>query len=79
MLHLVGDDENDISCLNKLFDFILYWKKLFISFRALIVGQFCKNYLYFVLISWLPTYFHDNYPHAKVGPPISNDNWLSFF
>ncbi len=34
-------------------------------FRACIVCHFCQNNCFFILLSWLPTYFHDNFPGAK--------------
>ncbi len=33
--------------------------------RACIFCHFCQNNCYFILLSWLPTYFHDNFPDAK--------------
>ena len=33
--------------------------------RACIVCHFCQNNCFFILLSWLPTYFHDNFPEAK--------------
>ena len=39
----------------------------YLSSRALwacIVGHFCQNNCFFILLSWLPTYFHDNFPEA---------------
>ncbi|KAK2141616.1 hypothetical protein LSH36_1068g00018 [Paralvinella palmiformis] len=43
------------------------WVTLFTTgaFWALLIGQFCKNTMFFILISWLPTYFVDTYPDAK--------------
>ena len=29
------------------------------------VCHFCQNNCFFILLSWLPTYFHDNFPEAK--------------
>jgi len=38
---------------------------LILSFyRACIVCHFCQNNCFFILLSWLPTYFHDNFPSA---------------
>ena len=34
-------------------------------FRACVVCHFCQNNCFFILLSWLPTYFHDNFPEAK--------------
>ena len=27
--------------------------------------HFCQNNCFFILLSWLPTYFHDNFPGAQ--------------
>eukprot|EP00094_Tigriopus_californicus_P008728 TCALIF_08413-PA protein Name:"Similar to Slc17a9 Solute carrier family 17 member 9 (Mus musculus)" AED:0.16 eAED:0.16 QI:124/0.71/0.5/1/1/1/8/0/461 len=35
------------------------------SLWACIVCHFCQNNCFFILLSWLPTYFHDNFPEAK--------------
>ena len=29
------------------------------------VGHFCENNAFYILLSWLPTYFHENFPDAK--------------
>lgn len=44
------------------------WLKLFSkpSFWACVIAHACQNNCFFVLLSWLPTYFHDGFPHAKV-------------
>jgi len=34
---------------------------------ACIFCHFCQNNCFFILLSWLPTYFHDNFPEAKSG------------
>ena len=34
-------------------------------YRACIVCHFCQNNCFFILLSWLPTYFHDNFPGSK--------------
>lgn len=43
------------------------WVTLFFkaSFWSMIVGHFCENNAFFILLSWLPTYFHENFPDAK--------------
>lgn len=38
------------------------------SVWACIITHACQNNCFFVLLSWMPTYFHDNHPHAKVSP-----------
>ncbi|KAI1705687.1 major facilitator superfamily domain-containing protein [Ditylenchus destructor] len=43
------------------------WGKLFRhkSFWAASVAQYCGANAYFTMFSWLPSYFSDNFPHAK--------------
>lgn len=43
------------------------WIKLLTrsSVWACILTHACQNNCFFVLLSWMPTYFHDNFPHAK--------------
>ncbi|KAL5022120.1 hypothetical protein ScPMuIL_001275 [Solemya velum] len=43
------------------------WLSLFgkPAFWSLIVGHFCQNNAFYILLSWLPTYFHENFPSAK--------------
>ena len=39
----------------------------YLSHRALwacIISHFCQNNCFFILLSWLPTYFHDNFPEV---------------
>lgn len=40
---------------------------LLLTSRSLIVGHFCENNAFYILLSWLPTYFHENFPTAKVS------------
>lgn len=44
------------------------WLKLFgkASFWACVLAHACQNNCFFVLLSWLPTYFHDGFPQAQV-------------
>lgn len=44
------------------------WLKFFkrSSFWACVLTHACEMNCFFVLLSWLPTYFHENYPNAKV-------------
>lgn len=37
------------------------------SLWACILTHACQMNCFFVLLSWMPTYFHDTYPHAKVS------------
>ena len=41
-----------------------------VVFRAIILGHFCQNWVFFVLLSWLPTYFTETYPSEKVNLPV---------
>ena len=35
-------------------------------FWSLIVAHVCQNNAYYILLTWLPTYFQENYPGSKV-------------
>lgn len=54
------------------------WLKLFLrpSFWACVLTHACEMNCFFVLLSWLPTYFHDGYPHAK-GWVVNMIPWLA--
>lgn len=43
------------------------WLKILASGRmwACLMAHSCTMNCFFVLLSWLPTYFHENFPHAK--------------
>ncbi|XP_063399650.1 voltage-gated purine nucleotide uniporter SLC17A9-like isoform X2 [Mytilus galloprovincialis] len=43
------------------------WLTLFVkpAFWGLLVGHFSHANSFFILLSWAPTYFHENYPNAK--------------
>ncbi|CEF68442.1 Solute carrier family 17 member 9 [Strongyloides ratti] len=43
------------------------WQKLLVhpSFWAAVVAQYSGANAYYTMFSWLPSYFHDNYPEAK--------------
>uniref|UniRef100_A0A0N5BAB0 MFS domain-containing protein n=1 Tax=Strongyloides papillosus TaxID=174720 RepID=A0A0N5BAB0_STREA len=43
------------------------WQKLLThpSFWAAVVAQYAGANAYYTMFSWLPSYFHDNYPNAK--------------
>ena len=58
------------------------------SLWACVVCHFCQNNCFFILLSWLPTYFHDNFPLAKgwifnvvpwllMVPGIAFANWVT--
>lgn len=34
--------------------------------RAMIIALVCHNSVHFTLLSWLPTFFSETYPHAEV-------------
>lgn len=38
------------------------------SFRAIIVCHVCSTNAYFIVVSWLPTYFHETFPSEKASP-----------
>lgn len=44
------------------------WLKMFgsASFWACVLAHACQNNCFFVLLSWLPTYYHESFPQAKV-------------
>lgn len=54
------------------------WLKLFVRpcFWAMVITHACQNNCFFVLLSWLPTYFHDAYPQAK-GWVVNMVPWLA--
>ena len=35
--------------------------------RSLLIGHFCENNAFYILLSWLPTFFHENFPSARVS------------
>lgn len=43
------------------------WTTLFVkpAFWGLLLGHFVNCNAFFILLSWAPTYFHENYPDAK--------------
>lgn len=43
------------------------WLRLFsrCSFWALLISNYCSNNGFYILLSWLPTFFHENFPDAK--------------
>ncbi|KAK7482245.1 hypothetical protein BaRGS_00026488 [Batillaria attramentaria] len=43
------------------------WITLFTkpAFWSLLIGHFCENNAFYILLSWLPTFFHENFPSAK--------------
>ncbi|CAD7000684.1 solute carrier family 17 member 9 [Ceratitis capitata] len=55
-------------CANKQISDNVPWLRYFrkLSFWACVLTHACEMNCFFVLLSWLPTYFHDGFPHAKV-------------
>lgn len=53
------------------------WKLLFQkpAFWSCVIAHACQNNCFFMLLSWLPTYFHDTYPDAK-GWLVNMIPWL---
>lgn len=49
--------------LNK---FCLLERAFALSCRALIVCATCESVVFINLLSWLPSYFHDEFPESKV-------------
>ncbi|XP_012255342.2 solute carrier family 17 member 9 [Athalia rosae] len=45
-------------------------------FWACVLGHACQNNCFFVLLSWMPTYFHDTFPEGK-GWVVNMVPWLS--
>ncbi|XP_058452698.1 voltage-gated purine nucleotide uniporter SLC17A9 [Malaya genurostris] len=54
------------------------WLRLFgrASFWACVLAHACEMNCFFVLLSWLPTYFHENFPLAK-GWVVNMIPWLA--
>lgn len=46
------------------------------AFWAMVFAHACQNNCFFVLLSWLPTYFHEGFPHAKVSSPLSYGHFI---
>lgn len=65
-------------CVNKSsvdnVPWLMYFSKL--SFWACVLTHACEMNCFFVLLSWLPTYFHDGFPHAK-GWVVNMIPWLA--
>ena len=39
---------------------------IYIFSRAALIGHFCNCWAFHFLLNWLPSFFHDRYPEAKV-------------
>ncbi|KAH0952009.1 hypothetical protein HN011_005900 [Eciton burchellii] len=58
--------------------YTLPWFKLMSKppFWSCVIGHACQNNCFFVLLSWMPTYFHDTFPEVK-GWVVNMVPWLS--
>ncbi|XP_076232189.1 major facilitator superfamily transporter 18 isoform X2 [Calliopsis andreniformis] len=56
----------------------LPWLKLLrkLPFWSCVLGHACQNNCFFVLLSWMPTYFHDTFPEVKSWV-VNMVPWLS--
>lgn len=45
-------------------------------FWSCVIGHACQNNCFFVLLSWMPTYFHDTFPEVK-GWVVNMVPWLT--
>lgn len=64
VLHAVGTPDYQNSNINGAS--AVPWCTLFsrLSFWALLVANYCSNNGFYILMSWLPTFFHENFPDA---------------
>ncbi|CAK8673532.1 unnamed protein product [Clavelina lepadiformis] len=53
------------------------WKRIFSKRQvwSIIFAHVCMNNCFYIFLSWLPTYFHDNYPNEK-GWVYNTVPWL---
>ncbi|XP_006614875.1 solute carrier family 17 member 9 isoform X2 [Apis dorsata] len=58
--------------------YTLPWLKLLKKppFWSCVIGHACQNNCFFVLLSWMPMYFHDTFPEVK-GWVVNMVPWLS--
>ncbi|XP_031834300.1 major facilitator superfamily transporter 18 isoform X3 [Nomia melanderi] len=59
-------------------NYALPWLKLLRKppFWSCVIGHACQNNCFFVLLSWMPTYFHDTFPEVKSWV-VNMVPWLS--
>ncbi|XP_012527209.1 solute carrier family 17 member 9 isoform X2 [Monomorium pharaonis] len=59
-------------------NYTLPWSKLLSqpAFWSCVIGHACQNNCFFVLLSWMPTYFHDTFPEVR-GWIVNMVPWLS--
>ena len=62
------------TCISSRTFFLVELHLIYFFHRAIIIVHFCHNCMYFTVISWLPTYFHDNFPDAKVRAQLCSHN-----
>lgn len=65
-LRVVTLDQPNRICVNSVeyVPWLQFFKRA--SFWACVLTHACEMNCFFVLLSWLPTYFHENFPNAKV-------------
>ena len=51
----------------RCYDIVELIDKTFLH-RVMAIAHFCHTWCFHLLISWLPTYFGENFPDAKVNP-----------
>lgn len=56
--------------LTYLYIFVLSLSRDYPPFSAVIITHLCTASTFFTLLSWLPTYFKDTFPDAKVTCPL---------
>ena len=71
-----------------IFSLVCQLVNYYLIYRACAICHFCQNNCFFILLSWLPTYFHDNFPQAQswifnvvpwllMVPGVAAAGWLS--
>lgn len=75
--HILPFKERTISTKTNT-SYTLPWLKLLSKppFWSCVIGHACQNNCFFVLLSWMPTYFHDIFPEVKVWV-VNVIPWLS--
>lgn len=71
---IVTLDQPNRICTNSEVPWLEFFKRS--SFWACVLTHACEMNCFFVLLSWLPTYFHENFPHAK-GWIVNMIPWLT--
>ncbi|XP_019883372.1 solute carrier family 17 member 9 isoform X3 [Camponotus floridanus] len=75
--HILPFKERTISTKSST-NYTLPWFKLLSKppFWSCVIGHACQNNCFFVLLSWMPTYFHDIFPEVKIWV-VNVIPWLS--